>query len=190
MQANNVTWYMNNPLLLDIVAPIDHADPSALVVVDAADVSVYVLDKVAKTVTTAAGATVTVIPIQKDVFAAGDVLYIEDEAAEFFKVTVSDASTVGEVTVTPACSFSIGGRVWKAYGDSASYASIDVSGEYGTAALTSSNWGYVVEIPYTYDSRLRRDLTLEVYAVLTKTGTGARYTRAWDVIMAEPRGAP
>lgn len=194
MQEARSVWYMNNPMLFDVVAPIDGLDPSVKVVMDAAVADLYVFDKLQKTVTTASGAGVTIIPIQADQFVNGDVLRIETDPDAFTKATITDASTAGQVTVDTSVTFAKGARVWKAYGDSVGHNPVNIGTNYGTAKLvldTGETWGYAIEVPYTYDSTLcRRDLVLECYMVIVKAGTGARYVTFWDVIMAEANGTP
>ncbi len=191
MQDNNVTWFQGNNLLLDVVAPLDHIDPSVPAVMDSATtVQAHLFSKEVKsTATGAESAAALTITLEKVVgLAVGDVLTIEETDGSFTRhpVTIIDTAT-NLVTFTTglAAGSAVGARVWKTYGSA-----VVTGAFYGTAATDTTTWGYVFDFAYTYDAKLRRGLRLEAMAVLHKTSTGAHYTRTWDVIVAEALGAP
>lgn len=193
---NHVTWNIGNSLLLDVVAPLDHIVPSAPTAVTGAvdsgadTVKGYLFSRRVKSVLTgdedASALTITVESVKGLVVA--DIITIEESDGSFTRhpVTIIVADTkVITFTTGLSAGAKAGARYWKTYG------SAPVVGvEYGTAAATETDWGYVYEFPYTYDSKLRRDEKLEAMAVLHLDSTGAHYTQSWDVIMAEATGAP
>lgn len=192
---NDVTWYIGNHLLLDVVAPKDYADPSSPVAVGGAvngvdSVLARVFDKRVKSVLTQdeVATALTIIPESVDGLAVGDTITIEESNGSFTRhpVTIIDTDTK-LVTFTTGLTVGAkaGARYWKTYGTG------EVVGVgYGTPSVTESDWGYVFDISYTYDADLRRDLRLEAMVIVHLSSTGAHYTRAWDVIMAEALGNP
>ncbi len=192
---NHVTWSIGTSLLLDVVAPLDYIVPSVPVAISGAvdgvdTVKAYLFSKRVKSVLSAdaplANPTITVESV--DGLLVLDFITIEevDGTLSRHRVSAIDASTlVITFDTILAAGAKTGARYWKTLG------SAPVVGVlYGTADVAETDWGYVYEFPYTYDSDLRRDEILEAMAVLHLTSTGAHYTRSWDVIMAEATGAP
>lgn len=189
--SGDFTWPIGNNLLIDLIAPLDELDPSAKVVMDSATtITGHALSKRAKSVATAveAAAAVTITLESVVNFAVGDEILIEETDGTFTRhpITVIDTATK-IVTFTTGLTVGSGieARVWKTYGSA-----VITGVSYGTAAVAETNWGYVFDFPYDYDSELTRGLQLEIMAVLHKTSTGAHYTRTWNVIMSESYGNP
>ncbi len=193
--GNYVTWNLGCSLLLDVPFPLDYIIPSAPAAiggaVDGTDtVKGYLFSHRVKSVLSAdaAAAAVTISVESVDSLAVNDNITIEEGDGSFSKHRVSDITllVITFDTALGASGAKAGARYWKTYG---SDPVVGVSYG-GTPAATTEDWGYVYEFPYTYDTALRRDETLEAMAVLHLTSTGAHYTRSWDVIMAEATGAP
>ncbi len=194
MSNKHVTWVLGNSLLLDVVAPLDHIVPSVPAAisgaVDGADtVKGYVFSKRVKSVLTgdeaASALTITVESVEGLV--ATDNITIEESDGSFTKHPVTDVDATTKIitfTTGLTAGAKTGARYWKTYGSDPV-----VGVAYGTADAAETDWGYVYEFPYTYDSDLRRDESLEAMAVLHLASTGAHYTEIWDVITAE-FGAP
>jgi len=189
MQSMDVTWYMGNSLLLDVVAPLYYyPDPAVPVIFVPTTIEAHLFDKEARSVTTqaelAAATTITLESVNG--LADDDVLTVGMDDGTFERVTIAASGITGKVVTfspgfTAACAK--GARVWKTYG-----AAVVTGVLYGSAAVDSTNWGYVWSFAPDYDSNLRRDLRLEAMAILIQAGI--QYTRTWDVIMAEPYGNP
>ena len=194
MQDNHATWSIGTNLLLDVVAPLDYIIPSVPAAISGAvdgtdTVKGYLFSHRVKSVLSAdAGAAAVTISVESvDSLAVNDNITIEEGDGSFSKHRVSDITllVITFDTALGAAGAKTGARYWKTYG------SAPVVGvAYGTADAAETDWGYVYEFPYTYDSDLRRDEKLEAMAVLHLDSTGAHYTRSWDVIMAEATGAP
>lgn len=189
--SESVNWYRGNHLLLDVVAPLDKVDPSAHVVMDAATtIQAHIFSKRTKSTASAAEAAAAVTITLDDLtdLAVGDVITIEESDGNFTRhpVTVL-APTTKIVTFTTGLTVGsvIGARVWKTYG-----AAVVTGVAYGTADVAKTDWGYVFDVPYTYDTTIRRNENLEAMAVLHKTSTTAHYEQLWDVILAEAYGPP
>lgn len=187
-----VNWYLGNGLLLNVIAPLDYGpDPAVPVTMNSATTkTAHLFDKDVKSQATVAGSGLTVTLESVVDLAVNDIITIEEDDGAFTRHTVTVIDTATKlVTFTTALgsAFEAGARVWKTYGGLAG----QVTGtSYGTAAVTTTDWGYVFEIAYDYDLKLRRNQRLEAMVVLKKASTGANYTRTWDVIVAEPYGTP
>ncbi len=194
MHSKHVTWPIGNSLLLDVVAPLDYIVPSVPAAIGGAvngvdDVTGYLFSKRVKSVLTggeaASALTITVESVEDLVVT--DNITIEESDGSFTKHPVTDVDATTKIitfTTGLTAGAKTGARYWKTYGSDSV-----VGVEYGTPDADETDWGYVYEFPYTYDSDLRRDENLEAMAVLHLASTGAHYTEIWDVIMAES-GAP
>lgn len=192
----NVTWYMDEDLLLNVVAPLDYwPDPAVPVPLAGTIIAIgRIVDKRVKTVTTATAAiSATTINIQEpgSLFAANEVILIEQFDGTFHNATVSDNSD-NSLIFSPATAKAVGrgARVWKLYGPVGTAGAAGVL--YGTPnAADDTGWGYVALINHDFLSEYyRRDLKLEAIFTIDESVSGAKYQRMWNVITAESRGAP
>ncbi len=195
MSSDNVTWPLGNSLLLDCTAPLDYMDPSAPVAIEVGGGAVtatgHVLSTRVKGIQTIdaaiAATTATMATDEADRFANGEVILIEHEDGTFGRYTIDSAPAAGVFTFTPGLTVAVkaGARIWKTFGSAAATGAV-----YGTPIATGSKWGYVIEFPHNYDGELRRQQELEAMAIVDQAATGAHWTRAWRVIVAEPYGNP
>lgn len=185
----SANWYRGNHLLLDLVAPLDHLDPSTPVVMDSATtIQAHMFSKQTKStaskVEAAAALTITLDDLTD--LAVGDIITIEESDVTYTRhpVTVIDTTTK-VVTFTTGLTVGsvIGARVWKTYG-----AAVVTGVAYGTADVAKDDWGYVFDFPYTYDTEILRNELLEAMTVLHKNSTSAHYEKLWDVMQPEAYG--
>jgi hypothetical protein len=189
--TENVNWYIGNGLQINVIAPLDYSpDPSNPVVMDAATTkSGLILDKNAKT-TCSAEAAVSATSIVVDSlsnFVAGDDITIEETDGTFTRhtnIVLAAATKTIAFTTGLTAGAAVGARVWRHYG------AVVTGVAYGTPAVRDTNWGYLFDFNYAFDSDLRRNLHLEALVFLNKTSTSGHYTEMWDVIMTEPFGNP
>lgn len=191
--SNEVTWYMDQPLLLNCVAPLDYyPDPAVPVPLQGSmTIAGYIMDKGKKTVTTASAATAqgTVLLQDTSLFAVADLIWVEQQDYTLHPAAI-DVVTSTDIEFTPDLTAAVakGGRVWGRPG--AGQVAAGISGVlYGVPDAAKEDWGYAVNIPHDIDGStyLRRDLPLEAYMLVTQAG-GSQWNRLWDVIMAESRG--
>lgn len=192
--GKQIVWRRGNPLTLDIAAPLDKADPSAHLVVDAAVATGYLYDrrKQSEAILGNTGGAVSIVRINPDdtgKFAIGDIFELfQDYDTTRFSDTITTIDTAtGDIGFagTTTAGWAIGGRFIKRLG-----API-VGAAYGTPALTSVDWGYTVQFPAEHGQIATggidelQELLAEV--VLFKVATGARLERSWDVLRTDPR---
>jgi hypothetical protein len=181
-------WRVGNPLVVDIVAPIDKIDPSAPALATGGTLNVKVFEKNSRQRVTIDVAPAAVLVYLNDTsdYSASDRIALElaDGTIEQLDITSIDQAT-NEITLTsgPSDTVKAGTQAYVAL-----LASSGVAGaEYGTAALDSEDWGYIAEIPWppTSGYEWTRGLTLLVLATLDVAGSGAHWERIWPITITD-----
>ncbi len=184
----NETWRVGNPLVVDIVAPMDNIDPSAPAMATGGTLNVKIFEKPSRTRVTAdvAGAATLVYLSDVSAYAVGDYVALElvDGTVEQLEITAIDVDTL-ELTLDtgPSDDVQAGTDAFKAL-----LAGSGVAGaEYGTPAVDSELWGYIAEIPWPANSTYEytRGLELLLRATLDVAGSGAHWERSWVVTIVE-----
>lgn len=190
MQSNEVTWYEGNELTLDIVAPIDYADPSTPVVMDSGTATGYLFERdgEGKMASQAAASQPVLNVVDGTLLTAADRVVVLGNDNKLYQHEV-DSIVDNAVTLTANLTqiVAAGSPVRKVAG---TQAPLVVTPHYGTASLASTEWGYVIPIDHAYAPDIPRDRAIEAYVTVEKAATSALYSKSWDVLLARAKGAP
>ncbi len=180
------TWRSGNPFLMVLPAPIDISDPSAHVVVDVATtIDGHCLDRFAQTeLTVAALSPASAITVESTAnFVNGQTIELTQNDNVRHRSTITVTSAILLTLATPTTdNAGVGKRVIRALG------AVVTGAAYGTAALTSVDWGYTIKFPQTHalaDLDELQQILME--AVLDKSSTGAHWEQGWDVLRVPAR---
>ena len=166
---------LHSDTIIKLIAPVDHADPSAPVVIDSADtaeVRLYDMTKypdVKTAAAAAAGPTVELDTIEPWPDTPGRILnfHLDDNSVHSSAVTSLVGTTLTLTTAIP------GGRtvrkdirVYRKLGATLTAAGYNL----GSAAVTTTNWGWAALIPDTHSDLYHKQLVLAEF--LLDAGAG------------------
>jgi hypothetical protein len=189
--SEQVIWRKGNELILDVPAPIDHADPSNLVVMDSAVATGYLFDQSVDLIMDANAAASQAIVVLEDVAglsALDELVFIRDSGL-FEQIGISSI-VVATNTITLDANITTTGvtKGTKVYKVEGTQAAVSVTPHYGTSSLTETDWGYVVSFDHVYAPTVQIGDVLEAMIVVVKTATSSIYMRSWDVLVVSPKG--